>query len=205
MELEYTVIENPKIDTVFTWNFKQIPIFPQFSFKKQPFSRILRTGRNLYSCEFAYWVMTRLQFGVCKNCGHSIAMRDSVWLHHITRSRLLNLPHWPAGHVLTEDCKWHCDCRIPEPDPSRTVKSKLVYLGRRTDQWGTMISFWFCAHPNKDHACTFIMLLILEEFRLNWKWIYPLIPTRRGSVKVLWFSPDQTISKFKSINWSSGE
>lgn len=142
---------------------------PVHVFKKQPFSRILPTGRNLYSCEFAYWIMARLQFGVCKNCGHSIAMRDSVWLHHISRSRLLNLPHWPAGHVLTEDCKWHCDCRIPEPDPSRTVKSKFVYLGRATDRWRTLIYFRLCAHPDKDDACTFIMQLILNGFRMNSK------------------------------------
>ena len=78
--------------------------------------------------------MKKLKFGICKNCKHQLAMKDSLWLHHITRSRLLHFPHWPSGHVITVDCKWQCECKVPELDQTKPVKSKLTYLGRNTDK-----------------------------------------------------------------------
>ena len=78
--------------------------------------------------------MKRLEFNVCKNCGHSVVNFNSKWLHHISRSKLLGFPHWPSGHVITLDCKWGCKCNIPEPDQTQPSKTKLVYLGKRTDR-----------------------------------------------------------------------
>ena len=73
-------------------------------------------------------------FGVCKNCGHPVVNYNSKWSHHITRGELLGLPHWPAGHVITLDCKWKCKCDTPEPDLTKLLKTKLVYLGKRIDR-----------------------------------------------------------------------
>ncbi len=78
--------------------------------------------------------MVRLEFGVCKNCEHTVVNYNSKWLHHITRSKLLGLPHWPAGHIITLDCKWKCDCNIPEVDPNKPLKNNFVYLGRKIDE-----------------------------------------------------------------------
>ncbi|EQB71091.1 MAG: hypothetical protein AMDU4_FER2C00201G0008 [Ferroplasma sp. Type II] len=78
--------------------------------------------------------MRSLEFGSCKNCGHPVVNFNSKWLHHITRSNLLGLPHWPAGHIITVDCKWKCNCSIPELDQAKPLKTKLVYLGSRTDR-----------------------------------------------------------------------
>ena len=79
--------------------------------------------------------MNRLEFGVCRNCGHSIVNYDSKWLHHITRSKLLGYTHWPAGHVITVDCKWKgCECKNPEQDQSMPLKTRMVYLGKTIDQ-----------------------------------------------------------------------
>lgn len=78
--------------------------------------------------------MVKLYFGICKNCGHPVVKKDTCWMHHITRSKLLNLPHWPSGHVITLDCKWSCECKIPELDQTRNVKHKLVYIGKSTER-----------------------------------------------------------------------
>ncbi|MDG6916724.1 MAG: hypothetical protein JRM85_03925 [Nitrososphaerota archaeon] len=76
----------------------------------------------------------RLVFGCCRSCGHEVVLRGGGWKHHITRSALLGLPHWPTGHVITTNCKRGCQCSSPEPDESKGRKSKLVFLGLRTDR-----------------------------------------------------------------------
>jgi len=75
--------------------------------------------------------MEHLEFGICKNCGHEVVKLNSRWMHHVTRSKLTGLPHWPAGHVITLDCKQdHCECNNPEPNQNQPLKTKLVYLGK---------------------------------------------------------------------------
>lgn len=78
--------------------------------------------------------MNSLEFGVCKNCGHPVVNFSSSWMHHVTRSKLTGYLHWPTGHVITRDCKWECKCNTPEPDPTKPLKTELVYLGKRTDR-----------------------------------------------------------------------
>ncbi|MDG6961577.1 MAG: hypothetical protein JRM89_04065 [Nitrososphaerota archaeon] len=77
--------------------------------------------------------MARLTFGSCKNCGHEVACMDGRWMHHITRSSLRGLPHWPTGHVITQGCRRGCPCQSPELDQTKAQKSKLVLLGSHTD------------------------------------------------------------------------
>lgn len=76
--------------------------------------------------------MKRLEFGICKNCGHQVVKYNSQWLHHITRSKLYGYPHWPAGHVITLDCKYKdCKCNNPELDQNMPLKTKMVYMGKK--------------------------------------------------------------------------
>ena len=55
-------------------------------------------------------------------------------MHHITRSSLRGLPHWPTGHVITQGCSRGCPCQSPELDQTKAQKSKLVFLGSHTDR-----------------------------------------------------------------------
>ncbi|MCL5672394.1 MAG: hypothetical protein JRM76_06115 [Nitrososphaerota archaeon] len=76
----------------------------------------------------------RLEFGRCRNCGHEVVFEGGRWKHHVTRSRLLGVPHWPTGHVITVECRRDCPCSSPEGDGSRGQKSKLVLLGSRAER-----------------------------------------------------------------------
>ena len=72
--------------------------------------------------------MTKLKFGICKNCNHEVVFFQDQWKHHTTRAKLYHVPHWPTGHVITIDCKWDCKCSIPELDESKRQNTKLVLL-----------------------------------------------------------------------------
>lgn len=79
-------------------------------------------------------IMVKLDFGECRNCGHQVVKEGKNWLHHITRSKLMNLPHWPAGHVISAECNWDCECKVPELDQAKNVKSRIVYIGKSTEK-----------------------------------------------------------------------
>ncbi|MGP6240246.1 hypothetical protein ACNF40_07550 [Cuniculiplasma sp. SKW4] len=52
----------------------------------------------------------------------------------MTRAKLYHVPNWATGHVITLDCKWGCECNIPENDQTKPLKTKLAYLGKRKDR-----------------------------------------------------------------------
>ena len=79
--------------------------------------------------------MATLKFGSCRNCGHQIVLDGSAWMHHVSRSRLYGVPHWPAGHVITKECRHKgCGCALPELDQAGPTEEKLVYLGKDATQ-----------------------------------------------------------------------
>ncbi len=78
--------------------------------------------------------MVSLKFGVCKNCSHEVVFFNGQWKHHITRAKLYHIPHWPTGHVITQDCKWDCQCPIPELDESKGQRSRMVLLDNHLDR-----------------------------------------------------------------------
>ena len=92
--------------------------------------------------------MVALKFGVCKNCSHEVVFFDSQWKHHITRTKLYHVPHWPTGHLITLDCKWGCQCSTPVLDESKEQKSKMVLLGSHTDRQGITHAL---IHRQQDH------------------------------------------------------
>ena len=83
-------------------------------------------------------MIARLEFCLCGGCDHEIALSKSApihgWVHHITRSELFHIPHWPMGHILTTRCmREPCRCVSPKPAPGLPLRSRLAYLGTNTD------------------------------------------------------------------------
>ncbi len=53
----------------------------------------------------------------------------------LTRAKLYHVPHWPAGHVITIECKRDpCKCAVPDLDESKGQKSRMVLLDSHTDR-----------------------------------------------------------------------
>ncbi|MCI4330856.1 MAG: hypothetical protein L3K19_03280 [Thermoplasmata archaeon] len=78
-----------------------------------------------------------LSYSTCGHCGHEVATRSTTpgphWVHHITRSRLYHLPHWPTGHILTLGCRrGSCDCVTPTPVPNLPVRVRWALIGANT-------------------------------------------------------------------------
>ena len=68
------------------------------------------------------------------NCSHEVVYFEDQWKHHITRTKMYHVPHWPTGHVITLDCKRDCQCSIPDLDQSKGQKSKIVLLDSHPDR-----------------------------------------------------------------------